>query len=143
MLQKYIKSRKALLVRTQEFSTLLETSFRYESLGRVVQVKVRGVRITENHFGFVPEQSTTEIIHLVRRSVEQDMVSKRDLHMVFINLERTSDKVSKGFLWRYLDVGGVPVAYSRVIKDMYDGLKIWVRTLGGDLEHFQVMMHLH
>ncbi|XP_060171841.1 uncharacterized protein LOC132603008 [Lycium barbarum] len=38
---------------------------------RVVEMRVRrGVSISENQFGFMPERSTTEAIHLVRRLVE-------------------------------------------------------------------------
>ncbi|KAK4350612.1 hypothetical protein RND71_029925 [Anisodus tanguticus] len=37
----------------------------------------------------------------------------------------------------------IDVPSHRAIKDMYDGAKTRVRTVGGDLEHFPVMMELH
>lgn len=58
--------------------------------------------ISENQFGFIPHRSTTEAIYLIIRPMEVYRNMKKDLHMIFIDLEKAYDRVSHEILWECL-----------------------------------------
>lgn len=67
---------------------------------------------------------TSEAIHLVWRPVDKYRGRKRDLHIVFIDLEKTYYKVPSYVLWKCLKAKSVSMVCIRAIKYMYDGAKI-------------------
>ena len=69
----------------------------------------------------MPGRSTTEAIHLLRQLIERFREMKRNLHMVFIDLEKVFNKVPKEVLWWTLMKKRVPIKYIDIIKDMYNG----------------------
>ena len=88
---------------------------------RVIKYMLRrNVKISENQFGYMPGRSTTEAIHLLRQLIS-DFERRRNLHMVFIDLEKAYDKVLREALWWTLMKKRVSVKYIDIInKDMYD-----------------------
>ena len=46
------------------------------------------------------------------------------------------DRVPRDVLWECLKKRGVPVEYTRVIRDMYEGVRTRVRIVIGETEDF-------
>ena len=90
---------------------------------RVIEHMLRqNVIISENQFGFMSGRSTTDAIHLLHQLIERFRERKRNLHMVFIDLKKAYDKVPREVLWCTLMKKGVPIKYTDIIKDIYDGV---------------------
>jgi len=66
---------------------------------RVIQRRLRKeIQVTDNQFGFMPGRSTMEAIYLLRCVMEQYRTDKKDLHLVFIDLETAYDRVPRKIL---------------------------------------------
>ena len=111
---------------------------------RIIERRLRlETKISENQFGFMPGRSTMEAIHLIRRLCEHYRERKKDLHMVFIDLEKAYDRVNRNVMWQALKKKGVSEIYIKLIKDMYKDITTCVRTPVGISGDFPNTIGLH
>ena len=111
---------------------------------RVIEHRLRSLTcITINQFGFMPGRSTIEAIFLLRQVMERYREQKKDLHMVFIDLEKAYDKIPRNVMWWALEKHKVPTKYVALIKDMYNKVVTSVRTNDGDTSDFSINIGLH
>ena len=111
---------------------------------RVIEHRLRRMTSgTKIQFGFMPGRSTMEAIFLVRQLMERCRKQKKDLHMVFIDLEKAYDKIPQNVLWWVLEKHKVPANYITLIKYMYDNIVTSVRTSDVDTDDFPIKIGLH
>ena len=77
----------------------------------------------------MPGRSTTEIIFLIRQVMERFREQKKDLYLVFIDLEKAYDKIPRNVMWWDLNKHKVPSKYVTLINDMYNNVVTSVRTM--------------
>ncbi|XP_023232859.1 uncharacterized protein LOC111632606 [Centruroides sculpturatus] len=69
---------------------------------------------------------------------------QKDLHMVFIDLEKEYDNVPRQDIWRCLrEKKNVPEKYVRFVKEMYEEAETQVNSSVGTTEGFFVNVGLH
>nr|GEU69736.1 retrovirus-related Pol polyprotein LINE-1 [Tanacetum cinerariifolium] len=81
-------------------------------------------------------------IHLIRSLMEKYRERQRDLHLVFIDLEKAYDSVPRDLIWKTLIDKGASRRYIKVIMDMYNSAKTRVRTSIGNTKFFPVEVGL-
>ncbi|KAK3511784.1 hypothetical protein QTP70_021803, partial [Hemibagrus guttatus] len=104
---------------------------------RVVEARVRKVvEICEQQYGFMPRKSTTDAIFALRILMEKYRDGQRELHCVFVDLEKAYDRVPREELWYCMRKSGVAEKYVRVVQDMYERSRTVVRCAVGQTEDF-------
>jgi Reverse transcriptase (RNA-dependent DNA polymerase) len=68
---------------------------------------------------------------------------QNDLHMIFIDLVKTYDKVPRNIMWWALEKKRVPTKYVTLIKDMYTNIVTCVRACDGKSDAFPIKIRLH
>ncbi|KAK3541252.1 hypothetical protein QTP86_017942, partial [Hemibagrus guttatus] len=111
---------------------------------RVVEDRLRKVvEICEQQYGFMPRKSTTDAIFALRILMEKYRDGQKELHCVFVDLEKAYDRVPREELWYCMRKSGVAEKYVRVVQDMYERSRTVVRCAVGQTEEFNVEVGLH
>ena len=111
---------------------------------RVVAGLIRDmVDIDESQFGFTPGRGTADAVFILRQLLEKYTARKRELILVFVDLEKAFDRVPRDVLWWALRSLGVDEWLVGVVLAMYDGAVAQVRV-GGELsDEFPVTVGVH
>ena len=75
--------------------------------------------------------------------MEQFREQKKDLHMVFIDLEKPYDKIPRNVMWWALDKHKFPSKYVALIKDINNNVVTSVQTNDGNTDYFSIKIGLH
>uniref|UniRef100_A0A3B4DPZ4 ribonuclease H n=1 Tax=Pygocentrus nattereri TaxID=42514 RepID=A0A3B4DPZ4_PYGNA len=111
---------------------------------RVVEARLRReVQISEQQFGFMPRTSTTDAIFALRVLVEKHREGQKELHCVFVDLEKVYDRVPREELWYCMRKSGVAEKYVRMVQDMYEDSETVVRCAVGVTNGIKVKVGLH
>jgi hypothetical protein len=111
---------------------------------RIIEHRLmRVINVTENQFGFMSGRSTMEAIFLTSQLMERCRVQKKEMHLLFIDLEKAYDKGPRNVMLWALQKHKVSTKNITLIKDMYDNVVTSVRTSDGYTNNFSINIGLH
>ena len=92
----------------------------------------------------MPGKGTTDdAMFALRMLMEKYREGQRELHCVFVDLEKAYNRVARKELWYCMRKSGIVEKYVQLVGDMYEGSKTVVMCTVGTTESFKVKVGLH
>ena len=91
----------------------------------------------------MPGKRTTDAMFALRMFTEKYKEGQRELHCVFVDLEKAYDRVPRKELWHCMRKSGIVEKYLQLAQDMNEGSETMVRCAVGTTESFKVKVGLH
>ena len=111
---------------------------------RIIEARLRDrVEISKQQYGFMPGKGTTDAMFALRMLMKKYREGQRELHCVFVDLEKAYDRVPREELWYCMRKSGIVEKYVQLIQDMYEGSETVVRCAVGTTESFKIKVGLH
>ena len=113
---------------------------------RIIEARLRDrAEISKQQYEFMPGKETTNAMSVLRMLMEKYREGQRELHCIFVDLEKAYDRVPREFqeLWFCMRKSGIVEKYVQLVQDMYEGSETVVRCGVGTTESFKVKVGLH
>ena len=101
------------------------------------------VYVGRQQLGFMKGVGTTDGIFAVRQIMEKCHERHKVLHMAFIDLDKTYDKIPRKEVWQCMRERYVPEKYVRYVQETYRDLNTRVRSAVSTTDSFGVGVGLH
>ena len=111
---------------------------------RIIEARLRDrVEISKQQYVFMPGKKTTDAMFALRMLMEKCREGQRELHCVFVDLEKAYDRVPREKLWYCIRKSGIVEKYVKIVQDMYEKSEAVVRCAEGTTKSFKVKVGLH
>ena len=111
---------------------------------RIIEARLMdSVEISKQQYGFMPGKGTIDAMFALRMLMEKYREGQRELHCVFMDLEKAYDRVPKEELWYCMRKSGIVEKYVRLAQDIYERSETVVRWAVRTTESFKVKVGLH
>ena len=111
---------------------------------RIIEARLRDrVEISKQQYGFMLGKGTTNAMFALRMLMKKYREGQRELHCIFVDLEKAYDKVPREELWYSMRKPGIAEKYVRLVQDMYEESETVVRYAIGTTKSFKVKVGLH
>ena len=91
----------------------------------------------------MPGKETTDAMFALGVLMEKYREGQRELHCVFVDLEKAYDRVPREELWYCISKSGMAEKCVQLVQDMYEGSETVVKHAVGTTVSFKVNVRLH